>query len=248
MALLGVFDSGLGGLTVVKEIKKQFPDCSIVYLGDTARVPYGPRGKEVIEQFAKECVHFLNQFSPDAIVIACNTVSALAADVVRDVANVPVYEMIAPAVRAAQTATKKNKIGVIGTRGTIASHAYKERLAGYEVFEQACPLFVPFVEEGEITGELIEALATRYLAFVKEQGIDTLILGCTHYPLLIDVIRSIVGKEVTLINCGEALVQDIQIKPGTQEDRFFVTDVTPRYAELAEMILGKKVTIEKAIL
>ncbi|NBS67749.1 glutamate racemase [bacterium] len=248
MSTLGVFDSGLGGLTVVKEIKKQFPDCSIIYLGDTARVPYGPRGKEVITQFALESVRFLEQCEVDAIVIACNTVSALAADEIKKRVHIPVYEMILPAVAEAKQATRNKKIGVIGTRATIGSHAYKTHLEGYEVTEQACPLFVPFVEEGEFEGKIIELLAERYLGFVKEKEIDTLILGCTHYPLLAEVIQKIVGPKVTLIHCGEAVVKELQVSAGKKADQFFITDLTSRYQELGSMILGKKVTIERAII
>lgn len=249
MSTLGIFDSGLGGLTVVDDIKKSFPNCSVVYLGDTARVPYGPRGKEVITQFALEDVAFLKKFPIDAVVIACNTVSAVAADAIREAVNVPVYEMIAPAARRAREKTRNGRIGIIGTRATIASHAYKKQLEGCEVFEQACPLFVPFVEEGELKSAALRLLAEEYLRPLKDAHVDTLILGCTHYPLLRSMIEEIMGNDVAIISCGEAVVEEIVgLSAGEQDDRFFVTDITPRYEELAQMILGRKIMIEQITL
>lgn len=248
MAVLGVFDSGLGGLTVVKDIKARFPGASVVYLGDTARVPYGPRGNEVITQFAREDVKFLSQFPLDALVVACNTVSAVAIDAVRKSVNVPVYEMIGPAARAASAATKNGHIGVIGTRATIASHAYKDRIKNFTVHEQACPLFVPFVEEGEGESEALILLAKAYLQSLKTAQVDTLILGCTHYPLLEKVIAKIMGPEVTLITCGAAVAEELKDVPAGGEDRYFVTDVTPRNEALAQKILGAHICLEKAVL
>lgn len=248
MAVLGVFDSGLGGLTVVRDIKKRFSDCSVVYLGDTARVPYGPRGNEVITQFALEDVHFLSQFSLDALVIACNTVSAVAADAVRAAVNVPVYEMIGPAARAARAATKNKRVGVIGTRATIGSHAYKAQLEGLDVYEQACPLFVPFVEEGDITSEALVLLAKEYLQPLKAAHIDTLILGCTHYPLLEEIIARMMGNDVTLISCGDAVARELKSVPRGGEEHYFVTDLTSRNEALAKKMLGDHIRLEKCTL
>jgi glutamate racemase len=248
MAVLGVFDSGLGGLTVVKDIKARFPNASVVYLGDTARVPYGSRGNDVITQFALEDVKFLSQFRPDAIIIACNTVSAVAADAVRKAVNVPVYEMIGPAARAACTTTKNGHIGVIGTRATISSHAYRTRLEGFDVYEQACPLFVPFVEEGSFASEALRLLAKEYLQPLKDAGIDTLILGCTHYPLLRNVIADVMGDEVRLISCGEAVAGELQSVPEGGRDKYFVTDLTERNKVIVENVLGSGIFLEKAIL
>lgn len=248
MAVLGVFDSGLGGLTVVKDIKARFPNASIVYLGDTARVPYGPRGNNVITQFALEDVKFLSQFPLNAIIIACNTVSAIAADAVRKVTNVPVYEMIEPAARAARTATKNGRIGVIGTRATISSHAYSKRLEGLDVYEQACPLFVPFVEEGDLTSGALRLLAREYLQPLKDAKVDTLILGCTHYPILRDVIVDVMGDGVRLISCGEAVAGELQSVPEGGSNKYFVTDLTERNKVIAESVLGSGIFLEKAIL
>lgn len=248
MGALGIFDSGLGGLTVVRDIKKRFPGASVVYLGDTARVPYGPRGSEVITRFAREDVAFLSQFSLDAVIIACNTVSAVAADAIRSAVNVPVYEMIGPAARAAQAATKNGRVGVIGTRATIGSHAYKNALQACEVFEQACPLFVPFVEEGALESEALVLLAQEYLQPLKDADVDTLILGCTHYPALQNIIASIMGPQVTLITCGDAVAQEIANVPTGEGDRYFVTDLTERNEVLAKRMLGADIHLEKCTL
>jgi glutamate racemase len=248
MAYLGVFDSGLGGLTVVQEIKKRFPHASVVYLGDTARVPYGPRGSEVITEFALQDVAFLSQFSLDAIVIACNTVSAVAADAIRNKVQVPVYEMISPAAQAAREATKNGRIGVIGTRATIGSHAYRKQLNDVEVIEQACPLFVPFVEEGDLGSKALTLLARDYLRPLQEGGIDTLILGCTHYPLLSSVITGIMGREVKLITCGEAVAKELTNAPEGEQDKYFVTDLTQRNEVLAKKMLGADIHLEKCTL
>ena len=244
--MLGIFDSGLGGLTVVGEIKKKYPDLGVVYLGDTARVPYGPRGVEVVRRFASEDANFLIQQGVEAIVIACNTVSAIAADEVRRLVNVPVFEMVSPAAREAMRISKTKKIGVIGTRGTIGSHAYAKSMQGCEVYEQECPLLVPFVEEGEFDGEVISSLLKRYLRFVKEKQVDTLILGCTHYPLLLESIVREVGTEVQIVNCGVEVAKLVgDIKLGGR-DKYFLTDLTVRNQELAEFIMGGRITIEKA--
>ena len=248
MPVLGVFDSGLGGLTVVSDIKKRFPNASVVYLGDTARVPYGPRGNDVITEFALEDAKFLSQFPLDALVIACNTVSAVAADAVRAAVSVPVYEMILPAARAARAATKNGRVGVIGTRATIGSHAYKKHLEGLDVYEQACPLFVPFVEEGELRSEALIMLAKEYLQPLKDAEIDTLILGCTHYPLLSEVIAQVMGDGVTLITCGEAVTAELEGAPEGEASKYFVTDLTPRNEALAKHMLGNDIHIEKCTL
>lgn len=249
MTTLGIFDSGMGGLTVVQDIKKHFPNCSVVYLGDTARVPYGPRGNEVITEFALQDVAFLQKFPIDAVVIACNTVSAVAADAIRNAVKVPVYEMILPAAKQARAKTRNGRVGVIGTRATVSSHAYKDQLEGREVFEQACPLFVPFVEEGELESEALVLLAKEYLRPLKDAGIDTLILGCTHYPLLKNVIQSVMGSEVQLVTCGESVARELEeVKDGLGEDRYFVTDLTPRYDALAKRIMGEDIHLKKCVL
>ncbi len=245
---LGVFDSGVGGLTVVKEIKKRFPNKKIVYLGDTARVPYGPRGKDVVTEFAKQDVEFLLRQNVSQIVIACNTVSALAGEELKKMYQVPIVDVILPAARLAKEETKNKKVAVIGTRGTINSHAYKNALEDVEVFEQACPLFVPFIEEGEWEGELVTSLANRYLGFVRETNADTLILGCTHYPVIESIIQNIVGPDVKLIHCGRAVIDNLKGDYEDGEDVYYFTDTNNRGIEIAERILGKRIQIKQTSL
>lgn len=215
---LGVFDSGLGGLTVAAEIKKRYPGQKIIYLGDTARVPYGTRSRETVQRFAVEDAKFLEERGVAQIVIACNTASALAYEQVREAVSVPVYEIVSPArVRAEMIG---NKIGVIGTRGTINSGAY-----GHEGV--ACPLLVPFIEEGELDSPALRLVLKGYLE--KFSDIDTLILGCTHYPLIAGLIQEIVGPRVKLVNPGEEIAKKLELNPSASSglgDEYYVTDVT----------------------
>mgnify|MGYP001576185584 CR=1 FL=1 len=223
---VGIFDSGLGGLTVVSEIKKKYPKSSIIYLGDTARVPYGTRSKEVIEEFAVQDAKFLESKKVDLIIIACNTVSAVAVDTVKKAVSVPVYEVITAAKNAAVKATKNGKIGVIATRATINSGAYG-------VQGLACPLLVPLIEEGEISGPIIDAALDKYLDEVKTWGIDTLILGCTHYPLVSDLIAQKLPG-VTLISSGAELAKTLNISENEDfEDEYYATDLTDRFKTMA---------------
>jgi len=223
---VGIFDSGLGGLTVVSEIKKKYPKSSIVYLGDTARVPYGTRSREVIEEFAIQDAKFLESKNVDLIIIACNTVSAVATEAVKKAVSVPVYEVITAAKNAALKATKNGKIGVIATRATINSGAYG-------VQGLACPLLVPLIEEGEVSGPVIDAALDKYLNIVKTWGIDTLILGCTHYPLIEDLIAQKLPG-VTLINSGVELAKTIEVSESSDfKDEYFATDITERFKAMA---------------
>lgn len=227
---IGVFDSGLGGLTVVKEIKKRFPQVEIKYLGDTARVPYGTRSREVVQQFAVEDAKFLEKLGVSEIIIACNTASALAFEEVKKSVKVPVYEVIS----AARSQAEKigTRIGVIGTRGTINSGAYGH-------MGIACPLLVPFIEEGELDSPALKNVLENYLK--QFDRLDTLILGCTHYPIIAGMIGKIMGREVRLINPGEELAKRLEIEIENGEDEYFVTDLTPRYAEIAKRFLGKTI-------
>ena len=231
---IGVFDSGLGGLTVVKEIKKKYPKAKIIYLGDTARVPYGTRSKETVVRFALEDAGFLEKKGVGLIIIACNTASALAYEEVKRMSRVLVYEVISAARLAAEEATKNGKIGVIGTRGTIGSGAYGH-------MGQACPLLVPFVEEGELSGKALELVVKKYLQPLKKAGVDTLILGCTHYPIIAGVVGKIIGSKVKLINPGEELAKKLDFGRTclpAGRDEYYVTDMTPRYKEVAKRFLG----------
>lgn len=258
---IGVFDSGLGGLTVVKELTKILPHEDIVYLGDTARVPYGPRGVETIKRFSEENTKFLIGKNVKAVVIACNTSSAVAADYIKaKFNNVPIFEVIESASRDASLNGKR--IGVIGTYATVGSLAYSKKISKYspdaKVFGVACPLFVPFIEEGETESLSLRIIAKKYLKKLKERKIDTLILGCTHYPIIKDIIGREVGKKVNLINPGKSIAEEISLflkendlLNGQNTEgyiKFFVTDLTDRFTKMAEMFLGRKIkhALEKA--
>lgn len=250
---IGVFDSGLGGLTVVKEIKKILPFEKIVYLGDTARVPYGPRSKKVVTQFSFENAKFLLKKDIKALVVACNTSSAFAGELLKRKLELPVFEVVGPGAYGAVGVTKNKKIGVIGTRGTIASGAYKKKilklLPNSTVYSVSCPLFVPVIEEGELKAEILELLTNKYLKSFKKEAIDTLILGCTHYPIIASRIGKAVGKKVKLVNPGKELAKELKIylqkndldskRKKVASSRYYVTDLTDRFLKVAKMFLGK---------
>lgn len=249
---IGVFDSGLGGLTVVHEITKALPNESIVYLGDTARVPYGTRSGELVREFSFEDADFLLRRNVKCIVIACNTSSAYASEALKKRLNLPVFEVINPPSRKAATTSKGRRIGVIATRGTIASGAYERAIHKIspkeKVFSQACPLLVPFVEEGEF-GPSLDKVIEKYLSSLKGR-IDTLILGCTHYPIIEGKIRKYLGKKVLFINPGHEAAQELKeylekrnmfSNNKNPKRQYFVTDLTRRFIKVAEMFLGEKV-------
>lgn len=253
---IGVFDSGLGGLTVVKQIKKLLPNENIVYLGDTARVPYGTRSKSVVEKFSLDDANFLLTQNVKIIVIACNTASALAAITLKNKLNIPVFEVISGASIHAANLTKNKKIGVIGTRGTIESSAYEKKIKLFnkhiKVFSKACPLFVPFIEEGEIKGKVLQSVVDNYLRDIKAERVDTLVLGCTHYPIIKDLIqKSMLGTNVTLVDPGIVEAKNIleyltkQSALNNQKrvgkTNYYVTDITKRFKGVAEMFLGAKI-------
>jgi glutamate racemase len=206
---IGVFDSGVGGLTVLRAIRKRFPHVNLFYLGDTARVPYGTRSPETVIRYSLECAEFLMGKDIDILVVACNTASSYALKELRNALPIPVKGVVEPGVKKALEVTK-GKVGIIGTRATITSGAYQNLLQvnGIDVHAHACPLFVPLVEEGITEGPIAESVVRHYLRGFKEAGIDTLILGCTHYPLLKGVIsRFLEGVEV--IDSSEAIHIDI---------------------------------------
>lgn len=250
---LGVFDSGLGGLSVVKEIKRHLPYESIVYLGDTARVPYGTRSKKTVTEFSLQCIKFLLKRKVKCIVVACNTSSAQAFDEIKKVSTVPTFEVIGPGVRAAVKNGKAGVIGVIGTRGTVKSSAYKKKInkhnSSLRVVEVACPLFVPLIEEGELKGKLIELCTQKYLRPLKRKGLDTLILGCTHYPLIKPVIAKHLDSKVRIVDSGQEVANQLSVylrvkkmladKNVKPKDEFYVTDLTERFMKVASMFLGK---------
>jgi len=242
---IGIFDSGLGGLTVVKEIVKLLPGEDLIYLGDTARVPYGTRSKETVIKFSFEDVNFLLKKNVKCIIIACNTSSALAGEELKKNLKIPVFDVITPALKDAKYVSKSGKIGVIGTRGTIESGAYSIP------FSKCCPLFVPFIEEGEFDSEAIRIVAKNYLSDFKKEKIDTLIMGCTHYPIIRDVIENEVDNGVKLVDPGVSVAKELKeflTKNKMLNDQkvrgkrnYFVTDYTERFVKVAEIFLGHKI-------
>ena len=257
---IGVFDSGLGGLTAMATLMRALPGEDICYLGDTGRVPYGVRSRETIQTYARQDVNFLLSLDVKAVVVACGTVSAVALEAIRDSYTVPIYGVLEPAVDAAIQRTKTGRIGIIGTQATIASGAYERLLknarADVNLISQACPLFVPLVENGRIEpGDVvIETVAAEYLAPLKEAEIDTLILGCTHYPLLEAVISAFLGPQVALISAGAAAAELVskdlaqkgllaaESRQGVH--RYFVTDTVSGFEALASRFLRQDVSGE----
>ena len=254
---IGVFDSGLGGLTVIKKLAEMMPNENIIYLGDTGRVPYGPRSRETIIKYAHQDAAFLAEFDIKAMVIACNTVCSVAFTTLENEYDIPIYEVVGAPARAAAEQTKNGQIGVIGTTATIRSGAYEKALKSIDpklkVYSEPCPLFVPLVEEGWI-GAVDEAalcIAERYLEPLRESKIDTLILGCTHYPLLRDVISKIMGPEVTLIDSGAETAKhaaanlderDMLSENETEGSiRYFVTDSIEGFSKIASRYLESDV-------
>lgn len=251
---IGVFDSGVGGLTVAKEILSNLPNEKIIYFGDTARVPYGNKSPETIIRYSKQIAEFLVSQDVKAIVIACNTASAMALDAVRESVDIPVIGVVRPGTDAAIKTTENHRIGVIGTEGTIRSGIYdryiKEEQPDAVVFDKACPLFVNLVEEGMIDDEVTVIMIHRYLdELVKEHDIDTLILGCTHYPLLQEVIRREIGGKVKLVNpayetaCSlKRLLTERGIAsdaaPDPKAHKFYVSDAADKFRHFAENILS----------
>ena len=251
---IGVFDSGLGGLTCVKEIMRLLPGEDIVYFGDTGRVPYGTRSPETITKYAVSDVNFLKTFDIKAVVIACGTVSYISMDHLQSRFNLPIIGVVEPAALAACNATRNNKIGIIGTSGTIASGKYakhiKELSPQSEVIQTACPLFVPLVENGFLDHPATKLIAEEYLSVIKSSSADTLILGCTHYPLIKPLIGDIMGNDVSLIDPGfetAAFLRDYLISNNMQSDRetaeykFFVSDRVESFESVGGMFLGKEI-------
>lgn len=253
---IGVFDSGLGGLTAVKELEKILPRERIVYFGDTGRVPYGTRSHETILRYARQDMDFLLSRNVKAVLAACGTVSSVAKSAGEQL-PVPYVDVIDATARAAAGATRNGKVGVIATQATVGSDSYRKALLGIdhklEVYSQPCPLFVPLVENAFISqqDEVPYLVAQRYLAPVREAGVDTLILGCTHYPILAPIIASIMGRGVTLIDSGREAALSLAdtlrerglLCDGAQppENSFFVTDMPENFTSVAELFLGHSV-------
>ena len=255
---IGVFDSGVGGLTVAAEIRRAMPAEDILYFGDTARVPYGNKSPETVTRYSREIARFLGAKGIRFLVVACNTSSALALDSLCAEVSVPVLGMIEPGARAAAETTGTGRVGLIGTRATVQSGAYEKAVLALnpsiQVFSQACPLFVPLVEEGWAQDPVAEEVARRYLKPLLERGVDTLILGCTHYPVLGSVLRRVAGPSVKLLSssqCAAKALQDALAGESPPEGagpggrgglRCYVTDAGTHFREVGERILGEPLT------
>ena len=254
---IGVFDSGFGGLTAARQLRRIMPSENIIYFGDTARVPYGGRSRATLLKYARQDVHFLREFDLKAVVIACGTVSSNCLTELQQENDLPIIGVVEPAVEAAVRATKNGRIGMVATRASVSSGAYERYLQSIapdvQMFSKACPLFVPLVEEGRCgVGDIvIEAVAEDYLRELREKDIDTLVLGCTHYPLIAEVIQKIIGSEVTLIDAGAEsaratralLTKRGQLADREQgESRYFTSDQVDGFERLASLFLGENIT------
>jgi glutamate racemase len=249
---IGIFDSGIGGLTVARQLRRVLPQEDLIYLGDTARVPYGTKSPSTVVRFACEDTRFLLQQNVKAVVVACNTCSAWALPMLEKKFDVPIFGVILPGVRTALEKTRAQRIGIIATSATIRSKAYSTgilaRCDGASVFARACPLLVPLVEEGWANHRLTREILSEYLTPMRRHRIDTLILGCTHYPLLKTSIRAVMGKNVMLVDSAESCaryvqerLEHLQLLSGKRRAGViqpFVTDEPDRFAELAERFLG----------
>lgn len=251
---IGIFDSGIGGLTVVKEVMKQLPNEQIVYFGDTARVPYGGKSKETITKYSKQIIKFLLSQNVKAVIVACNTASSNSLLAMKaEFKLLPIIGVVEPGAFAAANATKNYKIGIIGTEATVKSGAYEKHI-GYinqniKLYLQPCPLFVSLVEEGWTDGQIPELIAKKYLDDLIDKGIDTLVLGCTHYPLMSDCIKKVVGENIYLVNPAIETASELKtmldkLKLFRQDNRpvehkFYMSDTSPKFEQLSMSLFGK---------
>ena len=267
-APIGVFDSGVGGLTVAREIMRQMPNEKIIYFGDTARVPYGAKSKETVTRFSKQIVRFLKTFDVKTIVVACNTASAYALEDLEKECDIPIIGVVEPAAKVATEVTRNGKIGVIETEATISSRIYNEYITEINkdvtIYGKACPLFVPLIEEGLWIDPVTDEIAKRYLTELIDLDIDTLILGCTHYPLIRSTLGRIIGEDVTLVNPAyetaielkellqeKGLLNEHHPSLGENQYQFYVSDTAEKFKIFANSIIkygilsAKKVNIEE---
>jgi glutamate racemase len=249
---IGIFDSGVGGLTVVKQVLNELPNENIIYFGDTARVPYGTKSRETITHFAMQDVRFLLSFDVKMIIVACNSVSSNSIDILKRKFEVPVIGVIEAGAEAACYYSKQKKIGIIGTDATVESNAYerhiREKCRAELIYSRSCPLFVPLAEEGFTEGEIPEKIANKYLEHFKDIEVDTLVLGCTHYPLLAGIIQKIMGNNVKLIDPGIEVSKKVRnilnindmyndsVYKG--EVKYYLSDIPRRFEKVAENFLG----------
>ncbi len=263
-APIGVFDSGVGGLTVAREIMRQMPNEKIIYFGDTARVPYGSKSKETVTRFSKQIVRFLRTFDVKTIVVACNTASAYALEELEKECDIPIIGVVKPGAKTAAEVTKNGKIGVIATEATIHSGIYsqyiKEMKKNVTIYGKACPLFVPLIEEGLWVDPVTDEIAKRYLTELIDLDIDTLILGCTHYPLIRSTLGRIIGDKVTLVNPAyetaielKALLEERGLlntkQPALGENRyqFYVSDTAEKFRNFANSIIKYGILSAKTV-
>jgi glutamate racemase len=253
---IGVFDSGVGGLTVVRALMERLPFENLIYFGDTARVPYGVKSVETISRFTTQIAEFLLARDVKLLIIACNTMASVASQVVRDLSPVPVLDVIDAGAWAAAERSRSHAIGVIGTPTTVNSNAYARAIHGYDagarIYSHACPLFVPLVEEGWLEHEVTRLTAQEYLRPVLAQGVDTMVLGCTHYPLLKPLLQEVAGPGVTLVDSAESMAERTAAllesqglaNPSRDAPRyeFYVTDVPLRFQTIGERFLGRTLT------
>lgn len=258
---IGVFDSGLGGLTVVKELMERLPNENIVYFGDTARIPYGTRSNETVIRYSQQCIRFLLSQGIKMIVIACNTVSSTSLDIVKKMFDIPIIGVIEPGAQAAVSSTENKRVGVIGTQATIRSKSYEKAIARRDsrinIFSTPCSLFVPIVEEGWSDSKIALLTADKYLDIMKDKGVDTIILGCTHYPLLQTTIGEVMGSDVKLVNPAIGTALEVQRILKTEEMlnedeveadyKFFVSDLGEKFEDIGGRFLGREIKCVKKI-
>jgi len=255
--MIGIFDSGVGGLTIVREIFKYLPNYQIIYFGDTARLPYGTKDANFVKKYSKKITELLLDKKAKIIIVACNTSSAWASDFLRkEFKKTPIFDMISPAVREAISSTKNKKIGIIGTPGTIRSSVYENKFykidSSLKIFSQSCPLLVPLVEEGLLDDDIAITIIKKYLSHIKNKGTDTLILGCTHYPLLIESIKKVIGPNIKIINPAESLIKEVKkyleenpkiavkIKRG-KDNKFYFSDEPYNLKKISRLCFNKKI-------
>ena len=254
---IGVFDSGLGGLTAVRQLRRIMPSENIIYFGDTSRVPYGNRSRDTILKYARQDMRFLRSFDLKAVVIACGTVSSNCLETLQTENNIPVIGVVAPAVQRAASLTRNKRVGLVATRASVRSGAYERMFHAMspevQLFSKACPLFVPLVEEGRCRpgDRVIEQVAEEYLAELKDKGVDTLVLGCTHYPLLAEVIGQVMGPEVALVDVGAEsaraartllTAQNAQAERKAGAASFYTSDRAEDFERLASLFLQEDIT------
>lgn len=258
---IGVFDSGVGGLTVAREIMRQLPNENLIYFGDTARVPYGSKSKSTVLKYSKQIVRFLRTKNVKAIVVACNTASALALDEIAAEIDIPIIGVVKPGAKMAVETTKSGNVGVIGTVSTVKSGIYNDYIRELDpditVVSKACPLFCPLVEEGLLEDRVTDDIVARYLSVMKEYKVDTLVLGCTHYPLIRNAIKRFVGEDVNLVNPAfetakslkELLTQQdlLNRKPRKPEHEYYVSDGVESFIAFADSVLPCHVTDTKVV-